>query len=103
MDIQSSVSKRKGKQEAISLSQGPSLGQIYCPPEGEGSMILFKKEVNVYERDIICLPLNYSSQSGVLFPRAKVCTELGRQDLIGEIHLDSTMSETKIFRALWST
>ena len=35
LDIQSSVSKRMGNGNADGLSWGPSLGQIYCPPEAE--------------------------------------------------------------------
>lgn len=56
-----------------------------------------------FERDIVCLPLNYPEEPGVFpFPRGKVRSSLGRQGLIGKIHLDSEMSEREIFQEIRS-
>lgn len=52
----------------------------------------------VYERDIICLPLNHPRISGVFsFPRGKLRIDLGRKGLIGKIRLESFMREDEIF------
>ena len=49
----------------------------------------------------MCLPFNYPDKPGVFpFPRGKVRSSLGRQGLIGKIHLDSEMSQSEIFREI---
>ena len=51
----------------------------------------------------MCLPFNYPDEPGVFpFPRGKVRSSLGRQGLIGKIHLDSEMSQSEIFREIRS-
>ena len=56
-----------------------------------------------FERDIVCLLLNYPDEPGVFpFPRGKVRSTLGRKGLIVKIHLDSEMCHSEIFREMRS-
>jgi len=56
-----------------------------------------------YERDIICLPLEYPETPGIFpFPRGKIRGNLGRQGLIGKICLSSAMTQEEIFSEIRS-
>lgn len=66
-----------------------------------GSKAKKSKTVQVWDRDIICLPLsrrNYSSNSNasIAYPRGRYRSELGSMGLIGKIHLTSEMTEEDI-------
>ena len=52
------------------------------------------KSVQVWDRDIICLPS--SSGSTITFPRGRKHTQLGAMGLIGKMRLTSNMSVTEV-------
>ena len=56
-----------------------------------------KADIETYERDIICLPLNHPNDSGLYsYPRGKIRTQLAQSGLIGKISLKSWMNEVEI-------
>ena len=66
----------------------------------DGSLSKKKKlsATQVYERDILCLPMDYPRSSGVFsFTRGKLRIDLGIKGLVGKIRLESCMSEAEIF------
>ena len=54
------------------------------------------KPVQIWDRDIICLPKTEKSHSNVSYPRGKYRTKLGQMGLIGKIRLMSTMTEDEM-------
>ena len=53
------------------------------------------KSVQVWDRDIVCLPKSESS-SKIGYPRGKFRTKLGESGLIGKVRLTSVMSEDEV-------
>lgn len=58
-----------------------------------------KERVYNYDRDIICLPMDYVQEEGTIkIPRNSAIRDyLARNGLIGKIRLSSTMKENEIF------
>ena len=62
-----------------------------------------KAKIFSYDRDIICLPNYMRKGDGIQIPRNKKTREfLGRNGLIGKIHLESSMTEEEIFLEICS-
>ena len=54
------------------------------------------KPVQVWDRDIVCLPSSHGSVGNIPFPRGKFRTKLGEKGLIGKIRLTSQMSVLEV-------
>jgi len=62
-----------------------------------------KEHARTWDKNIICLPQDYATKSGVIqIPRKKKRAVLGHAGLIGKVHLTSAMVEEDIFAEIRS-
>ena len=54
------------------------------------------KPVQIWDRDIVCLPSSHGPIGNIAFPRGKFRTKLGEKGLIGKIRLSSQMSVLEV-------
>ena len=72
---------------------------LFSGRKGRSAQTLKSKKVKItaYDRDIVCLPNSYPSQSGrYAIPRKETRADLGSKGLIGKLRLLSCMSEDEI-------
>lgn len=61
----------------------------------------YKERIYTYDRDIVCLPANYSQgKSSISIPRNR--EKLAKKGLIGKIRISSEMSQEEIFQEIRS-
>ena len=63
------------------------------------------KTVSAWDRDIVCLPGHFKKAVGnsISYPRGKVRASLGREGLIGKIHITSEMKSDEVEQEIQST
>ena len=61
-----------------------------------------KKKFQEWDRDIMCIPLEYARGSEVTIPRGKLRVEFASKGLAAKIRLNSEMSENEIFAEIRS-
>ena len=61
-----------------------------------------KAKFQEWDRDIMCIPLEYSRGNEVTIPRGKLRAKLASKGLAGKIRLNSEMSENEIFAEIRS-
>ena len=61
-----------------------------------------KAKFQEWDRDIMCIPLEYSRGNEVTIPRGKLRAKLASKGLAGKIRLNSEMSENEIFGEIHS-
>ena len=61
-----------------------------------------KKKFQEWDRDIMCIPLEYARGSDVTIPRGKLRAEFASKGLAVKIRLNSEMSENEIFAEIRS-
>lgn len=62
-----------------------------------------REKVQIYERDIVCLPRSFTKHGIIDIPRKKSVRQLlAINKLVGKIQIDSAMSQSDIFREVRS-
>ena len=64
--------------------------------EGKASQSKRPKAVQCWDRDIVCLPQDCSSDDHLPYPRGKFRAKLGMSGLIGKIRLTSSMTVEEV-------
>ena len=86
----------------VSISRSHRSGNLILPSylkrrrPGEARGVKCSKAIQVWDRDIICLPREPDMCTILAFPHGKYCTKLGKSGLIGKIRLTLSMGISEV-------
>jgi hypothetical protein len=61
-----------------------------------------KKKFQEWDRDVMCIPLEYAKGNEIAIPRGRIRAKLAAMGLTGKLRLNSGMSEQEIFAEIRS-